>query len=49
MLSHVYNKQLLAKAKVTRLFSSALMFNNLTDNYTLINLTEQVIRNNVYL
>jgi hypothetical protein len=49
MLSHVYSKQLLAKAKIARLSLSALMFNNLADNYTLINLTKQVIKNNVYL
>jgi hypothetical protein len=48
MLFYVYNKQLLAKAKAVKLFLNTLMFNNLANNYTFTNLTEQVIKNNIY-
>jgi hypothetical protein len=49
MLSHVYSKQLPAKAKATKLSLGALVSNNLANSYTLTNLTEQVIRNKIYL
>jgi hypothetical protein len=39
MLSHIYSKQLLAKAKVAKLFLSALVFNNLVNSYTFTDLT----------
>jgi hypothetical protein len=48
MLSYIYNKQLPAKAKAARLFLDALVFNNLVNGYTLINLTKQVIKDNIY-
>jgi hypothetical protein len=49
MSSHIYSKQLSAKAKAAKSSLSALVFNNLADDYTLINLTKQVIRDNTYL
>jgi hypothetical protein len=49
MLSHVHSEQLLTKAKVARLSSNALVFNNLANNYTLTDLTKQVIRSNTHL
>jgi hypothetical protein len=49
MLFHVHSKRLLAKAKVARLSLSALVFNNLANNYTFTDLTKQVIKNNTHL
>jgi hypothetical protein len=40
MLSHIYNKRLLAKAKAARSSLGALVFNNLVNGYISINLTE---------
>jgi hypothetical protein len=49
MLSHVHSKQLPAKAKTAKSSLSALVFNNLVNNYTFTDLTKQVIRDNTYL
>jgi hypothetical protein len=49
MLSYVHSKQLPAKAKAARLFLGALVSDDLANNYTLINLTKQVIRGDTYL
>jgi hypothetical protein len=49
MLSYIYSKQLPTKAEAARSSLGALVFNNLVNSYTLINLTRQVIKDNVYL
>jgi hypothetical protein len=49
MLSHVHGEQLPAKAKAAKSFLGALVSNNLVNSYTFTDLTEQVIKDNVYL
>jgi hypothetical protein len=49
MLSHIYNKQLPAKAKAAKLSLGALVSDNLANSYILTDLTRQVIKDNTHL